>query len=398
MKAGILFLVLGYSLSQFYRSFLAVLTPVLGTDIGATSSDLSFASGMWFVVFAAMQIPVGWALDKLGPRITVVSLLALGGGLGGAIFAMANSPIWVVVAMALFGVAGAPVLMSAYYIFARVFPQAIFATLAGAMIGFGSVGNLAGSAPLAYSVNAFGWRETMWGLALAACVVALALFVFLKDPPKDAAESDQKGNLISLLKNRNLLLLFPLMFVSYAPVAGIRGLWAGPYLEDVYGMDQTGIGRATFLMALAMIAGSFAYGPAERLIGSKKRIIMGGNLIVAGLCMALWLWPQTNPLAAAVWFMAIGFFGASFPAMMAHGQMFLPRHLIGRGITLINLFGIGGVGALQFLTSGMARNAGPVASSTPEFYAGLFLIFGLGLLIGCAVYVFCDELKNQRAD
>ena len=39
MKAGLLFLVLGYFLSQFYRSFLAVLTPVLGAEIGTTSAD-----------------------------------------------------------------------------------------------------------------------------------------------------------------------------------------------------------------------------------------------------------------------------------------------------------------------------------------------------------------------
>ena len=78
MKAGLFFLVLGYVLSQFYRSFLAVLTPVLGADLGATAADLSFASGLWFFVFAAMQIPVGWALDRFGPRRTAALLLALG--------------------------------------------------------------------------------------------------------------------------------------------------------------------------------------------------------------------------------------------------------------------------------------------------------------------------------
>lgn len=395
MKAGILSLVFGYFLSQFYRSFLAVLTPVLGADIGAAASDLSFASGIWFITFAIMQIPVGWALDRFGPRLTTTVLLALGGGGGAVIFATASGPGAVIFAMALFGIGGSPVLMASYYIFARIYPQALFSTLAGAMIGFGSTGNLAGAAPLAYAVEYYGWRETMWGLAVAALVVATALWIFLRDPPQEANEKTQPGNLFSLLRNRNLLLLFPLMLVNYAPAAGIRGLWAGPYFEDVFGLDQIGIGRATLMMAIAMILGSFAYGPGERLLGSKKRIILTGNLCGAVLCITLWLFPGQSWLTSAILFAAIGFFGASFPAIMAHGQMFLPRHLTGRGITLLNLFGIGGVGLMQFLTSAMAHSAGAQASVTPEFYGNLFLLFGLSLLLGCLIYAFSAEIKVE---
>ncbi len=391
MKLGIFFLVLGYFLSQFYRSFLAVLTPVLGTDIGAMPADLSFASGLWFFVFAAMQIPVGAALDRFGPRYTTALLLAFGGGGGAAIFALASGPGAISVAMALFGIGASPVLMASYYIFARLYAPALFATLAGAMIGFGSAGNLAGSAPLAMAVDAFGWRDTMWGLAVAAVLVALALLGVLRDPPKAEAPAQKGGNLLTLLTNRNLLLIFPLMLVNYAPAAGIRGLWAGPYFENVFGLDQSGIGQVTLMMALAMMLGSFAYGPVERLVGSKKRVALAGNLCGAVLCLSLWLFPQTTWLTSALLVTAIGFFGASFPAIMAHGRLFLPAHLTGRGITLLNLFGIGGVGLMQFITSAMARSAPPELAGTPEFYSGLFLLFGLGLLAGCAVYAFSRE-------
>ncbi len=68
MRAGIAFLVVAYTLSQFYRAFLAVLSPVLEAEIGATTGDLARASGLWFAAFALMQLPVGWALDRLGPR------------------------------------------------------------------------------------------------------------------------------------------------------------------------------------------------------------------------------------------------------------------------------------------------------------------------------------------
>ena len=70
MRAGLALLCLAYVLSQFFRAFLAVLSGPLERDLGTTPDDLAFASGLWFLVFAAMQIPVGWALDRIGPRRT----------------------------------------------------------------------------------------------------------------------------------------------------------------------------------------------------------------------------------------------------------------------------------------------------------------------------------------
>ena len=32
----------------------------------------------WFIAFALMQFPVGWALDRIGPRRTVTALMSIG--------------------------------------------------------------------------------------------------------------------------------------------------------------------------------------------------------------------------------------------------------------------------------------------------------------------------------
>ncbi|HMO06540.1 MAG TPA: MFS transporter, partial [Paracoccaceae bacterium] len=139
MRAGIAALVAAYVLSQFFRAFLAVLAPALSADLGATAADLAAASGVWFLAFAAMQLPVGWALDRIGPRRTAAVLLALGGGGGAAWLALAQGAGDIAPAMAMMGVGGSPVLMAAYVVFARSFPAAAFGMLAGATIGIGSL-------------------------------------------------------------------------------------------------------------------------------------------------------------------------------------------------------------------------------------------------------------------
>ena len=140
-----------------------MLSGVLGQDIGAAPDDLAFASGMWFLSFAAMQLPVGWALDHVGPRRTAALLLLIGGGGGAALFAAATAPVHVSIAMFLIGIGCSPVLMASYYIFARQYPPARFATLAALMLGVGSAGNLVASYPTALAVDLFGWRGTLAG-------------------------------------------------------------------------------------------------------------------------------------------------------------------------------------------------------------------------------------------
>ena len=386
MIAGIAALVAAYVLSQFYRAFLAVLTPVLGVEIGAMPDDLAFASGIWFLVFALAQIPVGSALDRVGPRLTAAVGLGIAAA-GAGVFAMAQGPGAVTAAMVLIGAGCAPVLMAAYYIFARTYPAAVFGTLAGMVIGLGSMGNIASSLPLAAAVEAFGWRATVWGVAGVTLAVALALAVLVRDPPK--VEGAGRGSLLDLLRMRTLWPVLVMMAVCYAPAAGLRGLWVGPYYADVFGADAAAIGVATLVMGGAMVLGNFAYGPLDRVLGTRKWLIFGGNLGVLACLVALVALPEVGGWVTLGLFAALGFLGASYPMVIAHGRAFFPPHLVGRGVTLLNLFGLGAVGVAQFATGRI--HAGLEAQGAVVAYQGIFAFFAVMLALGLVVYLFSQD-------
>ncbi|WP_299355191.1 MFS transporter [uncultured Shimia sp.] len=387
MRPDLILLCFAYVLSQFFRAFLAVLTQVLNTDLGATPEDLAFASGLWFLVFAAMQIPVGAALDRIGPRLTSSVLLLIGGGGGALLFAFATSPAHINMAMALIGIGCSPVLMASYYIFARSYPAAQFATLAALMLGVGSVGNLVASYPMAWAAETIGWRMSLVALAAFSAVTAIGLGFIVKDPPK--VEHDEKGSVLDLLKMPALWLLFPLMLVNYMPSGGIRGLWIGPYLSDVFALSTSQIGTASLVMGMAMIAGTLLYGPADRIFGTRKWVIIVGNFAVALSCFALAWWIEAGPVPAIIMMSAIGVFGASFPVIIAHARSFIPPHLTGRGVTLMNLFGIGGVGVMQAVSG---KLHGSLAETSPILaYQTLFALFGLLTLMGVMVYLFSTD-------
>jgi sugar phosphate permease len=390
MKLGIACLVLGYVLSQFYRAFLAVLSPVLAVDTGAGADDLALASGLWFLAFAAMQIPVGWALDRLGPRRTAAWLLGVCGGTGAAVFAMATTPAHLHLAMVLIGIGCSPVLMASYYILGRVYSAAMFATLAGAIIGIGTLGNIAGALPLAWAAEAFGWRETLWGLGALTLATGLVMLRFVQDPPQATGTGpEHSGSLMDVLRIPAIWLILPLLFVGYAPAAGLRGLWVGPYFSEVYGLDANGIGQVTLIMAIAMVVGSFAYGPLDRIFGTRKGVVLTGNLLAATCLITLWWMPAGGVWPSALLLGGVGVLGMSFPLLMAHGRSFFPPHLLGRGVTLLNMFSIGGVGLLQVFSKQVYAAA---SAATPQAaHSGIFLFFGLLVLAGTAVYAFSRD-------
>lgn len=391
MHLSIAFLVAGYVLSQFYRACLAVLTPVLKAELGASAGDLAVSLGLWYVAFGLMQLPVGEALDRIGPRRTVGWLLALGGGGGAAAFAMAGGPWGIHLAMVLIGIGCSPVLMGSYYIFARSFPPALFGTLAAAVIGVGSLGNLAGAAPLAWVVAAVGWRATLWALAAITLAVALAILSFTRDPERVARpEGVAHGSVLDILKLPAIWFILPLTLANYTTAAGIRGLWAGPWLTAIHGADTALIGRVTLIMGLAMVAGNFAYGPADRIFGSHKRVALIGNTVLAGALVALWLNPGIGLWGATALLGLVGFFGSSFAVLMAHGRAFFPPHLVGRGVTLLNMFSITGV-ALASFGSRPVFEAASRAGDPAQAYGVLFLFFLIPLVIGLAVYLFARD-------
>jgi MFS family permease len=395
--AGIASLALAYVLSQFYRSFLAVLTPALIDELGATKADLSTASGAWFIAFALAQFAVGMSLDRWGPRLTGGLLLGVCGAGGAFLFAAASSTWMVTLAMTLIGLGCAPVLMAAVYIFARSWSPGRLAVLTSWLVAFGTAGNVIGAAPLAAAAEAFGWRAVMTGLGVITLAVALALLAFVRDPERyDDPQRDGTGlsGYLELLRIKQIWLLAPLIAMNYTPTAGIRGLWAGPFLADIYGLDVIAIGQVTLFMALAMVVGAFAYGPLDTFFGTRKWVAVAGNgLLLATLCL-LSAHPAPDLTTLTLIFVAIGLFGGSYGLLMAHGRAFLPPHLTGRGMTLLNFFSIGGVGLGQFAT-GAVYSANVDPAMPVAGYQALWIFYAAALGLTLFVYLFARDARPE---
>lgn len=392
LNPSLIALTLGYMLSQFYRAFLAVLSSTLQTELGAAPGDLALSSGMWFLSFGLMQLPVGWALDRLGPRRTAAALLAAGGAGGAAVFAAATEVWHLHLAMALIGAGCAPVLMAGYYVIAHEFPRHAFAALTGMMIGLGSLGNILGAAPLVSLIHAIGRRPSLWLLAAVTLLAAMLLWVAIRDPQHDGEAP--RGSILEILRLRVLWLMLPLFATSYAASAAIRGLWAAPYLHDVFGADVTVVGQAVLVMGIAMVFGNLALGPYVRLFGSTRRAGLAGHVLAIGALGLLALLPAQSFAMSVALLGLIGLTGTNYSLLMADARSFLPQHLVGRGVTFLNMISIGGVGIMQFASRPL-HQAAQGALSPSGSYTALFLFFLVPMALGTLLYMTTPEMPDD---
>ena len=395
LMPGLIALALAYVFSQFYRSFLSVITPQLSADLGMDKGELSLAAGIWFVSFALMQFVVGPALDRVGPRRTAAWMFGAGAGSGTLLFAIASSPVEIILAMALIGIGCSPVLMASVFIFARRFDAARLAILLSSLVAFGNLGNVVGTSPMANAVDAFGWRTVVAGLGVMSILTAMAVGLLVRDPPIEATDGSGLKGYLMLIKIPALWLIIPMILMCYAPVANLRGLWSGPYLNDLHSADSIAIGQVTLWMALAMVAGSFLYGPLDRWLGTRKWVILGGNLAVLLALITLAANPVPSITMVTGLFVLIGICGTSYGVLMAHGRAFVPPHLLGRGVTLLNFCSIFGAGAMQFVSGAfMETRSDPTAAAS---YQQLFILYTVLLAATLLIYLFSKDAPPGKA-
>lgn len=388
-----------YALSQFFRSFLAVIAPELQAELGIDATGLATLSMAWFLAFALAQFAVGPALDGYGPRRTMPAfmLVAVAGALA---FASSTSFAQSVVGMALIGVGSANIYMGAVYTFARTAKPERFAQLCSWLLGIGSLGNLAAATPLAYAAETYGWRATFVAIAVLTLLSAVVVLAVVRDPPKATAPPGKPHSfwsaLGSIVRIRQLWPMIPIVAISYAVMLAERGLWVGPYFSEVHGLGPTDRGNAILAMAAAMSIGALVYGPADRIFGTQKWVVVAGTAATIALFTVLGLWRDSSLATAIVLVAAIGAIGMTYAVLLAHIRSFLPEHLLGRGITLTNFLFFAGAVVLQPISGQIVDRLRASGVASSGIYGTLHLLFAGLLFVALAFYIFAREADRGQ--
>ena len=401
----VVFIVLAfaYLLSQFLRHANAAIADSVSADLSLTAAQLGLMTSLFYVAFAAAQVPLGVALDHFSPRFVIAGLM-LASTAGCLIFASAHSLETLASGRTLIGLGLAGVLMGSFKILGHWYPAKRFATVSGVLIGLGALGGLAAASPLVWFNQQYGWRAVFGTVAVVIAVSAACVALFARDgPPEEDVEhptaARRSGSVRDVFADGRFWRLGPLNFFLCGMLMSFQGLWAGPFLVDVHRMTPGGKGAYLSLLSAGVVVGYLVGGWLADRLGIYRAVMGAGVLfVVAQVVLILSAFKFVPWLLGGAYFL-FGFAGAfQILTVVQIGTLF-PTHMTGRAVTAVNMMGFAGTAFLQWIMGVIIGSFGRTAAGAypPGAYVTALSLGAVATMLALIWYGTGRSLRKAHA-
>jgi MFS family permease len=391
----------GYYCSFLFRNVNSVVFPELTQQFGLSPGMLGLLTSAYFVTFAGAQLPLGMLMDRYGPRRVNASMLLVA-AVGALVFSQASGVAGLLLGRTLIGLGVAVCLMSSMTAFVIWFPRERTATLFGWMLLVGSCGALSATKPVEMLLRVTDWRSVFLLFSVLAVLASLAIFSIV--PEKAVAKPqttlrEQCNVIAGIFRRRDFWSIAFAAALVQGVAIGLLGLWAGPWMRDVAGLDRASMASNLLIAAAAFGVGGVLCGTlSDRLArrGVAPVLTYFAGCVVCTLCMLPIVLGYRSG-AVAFWALFLGFsaFGSmSYPLLATR----FPVEITGRVVTAVNLVTFSLAFAVQFGV-GAIINLWPVVDGryAVEGYRTSFALCW-GLQVVSVMWLWYAERGAMKAD
>jgi sugar phosphate permease len=337
-----------YLFGFFQRVTPASLAPDLMRDFALSAAGLGNLSAFYYYAYAAVQIPTGVVVDRLGPSRMFLAGAVLAGA-GSLVFAWAESAIVAGLGRALIGAAHGVAWVSMLKLVTHWFAPARFATLSGLSLAVGTLGAVLAGPPLRLLADSFGWRGVIAVSGALALGLALAIRLLMRDDPTqrgfashlpeahhDAPHASIAADLRAILRYPNPWLLALVNSGVCGAFLAFTGLWGVPLLSQVHGIGVAQAALVTSSMLVLFAAGAPVFGLwSDRLQRRKLPFAIGGSVMVVGFAVLTAV--PAAPLGVLVPVLLAASFGAGSMALsFGFAKESAPLRLQGTATGVVN--------------------------------------------------------------
>ncbi|WP_431878526.1 MFS transporter [Amycolatopsis sacchari] len=292
-----------YLTALFHRMSLSVAGLTAQERFSVDATGLAAFSVVQLVLYALLQVPVGAAADRFGPRRLLLAGMALMAA-GSTVFALATAYPLAMTGRALIGAGDAFLFVNVLRLAHNWFPGRRYALVAALTGMIGGLGQLIATAPLAALLTGFGWTAAFLSAGVVTAVLLAVVGLLLRESPRGRVAPVVSGeplreSLRHAWRNRGtrhaMWTHYTLMgtFVSFTAVLG------QPYLVSAQGRSPAAAGGLLSVVVIGFVLVSTVAGQLASRRPDLRARLVAAAASVSALCWLV-LVAVPGPLPQAV--------------------------------------------------------------------------------------------------
>lgn len=395
-----------YTYQWILKAFPGVVANELIVDFGISATSLGTLTGLYFLSYSVLQIPIGLILDRFGVRKLIgisVSLCAIGAWL----FSVSSDFNIVLVSRFLVGMGASGAFIGTIKVITMWFPEKLIPVFTGLTVLMGSIGGVLVNKPLSWLLQTCTWREVMFGLSIFGAILSVLCMLFLRNNEKSSAQitnfEDLKAGLRQVVQSRQILLIAIFALFIYLPLSVLADQWGNLFLQTCYHFSREEASSCIQMSYFGIAIGGPAFGIVAATY-TNYRIIFRLVTVVQIPILASIIWlhlPSIEILQIFLFLLGLSLGGQAlkFNAAFAHASPSSSGSIVGFVNTICMLGGyfvpqlIGFL--LDFCWEGALQDGRKIYSEAA--YAKAFSVFMIALGI-CFFLTYYIKNKQQESD
>lgn len=337
------------ALFYMYQFLIRVSPNIMNDELMFTLSidaaSLGGIIGVYYWSYAAMQIPLGITMDRLGPRFFLCGA-ALLCSLACFIFGYTTSSFVAGFARFLMGAGSACGLIGTIKLGTMWLEPKHVAKVTALTMLFGTVGAGLGGAPLKTLLNHVGLAYTMDLLALIGIGIAVVIYLFVSNKPRldhrdeipdIYANQNPLKDVLKLVKTKQAWFVAIFGMLMYVPITTIGIAWGVSFVEHANNVTETVAASVISAMFLGAAIGSPVFAFTSDILRKRKLPMLVGTIITTIVWLVIFLVSDIPLIYMYGLFFIAGFAYTAKTLTFASICEVMPLNMSGVSLAFVNM-------------------------------------------------------------
>jgi predicted MFS family arabinose efflux permease len=348
-------------------------------------------SGVYYLGYSLMHLPVGIMLDRFGPRKVMTGCILLT-VLGLTPLLFAEHWIYPIFGRFLIGFGSSAAILGVFKIIRMTFSEERFPRMLSLSVTIGLVGAIYGGGPVSYMRDAMGYLPTLQILVMLGLALALLTYWIVPD-----IKSEPQGSVLSdikeVLSNKRVVFTCLAAGLMVGPLEGFADVWGTVFLKQVYGFDATMAASLPSMIFIGMCFGSPVLSYIAEKVGCYLTTIIGTGIIMTVSFFAMLAWPL-NPTLLTASFICVGVCCAYQILAIYLASTFVREQVAGLTTAVANMIIMTFGYAVHTVIGNTVHALGGPA--TPEALLWGVAVIPAALAVGTAMFTYSLRFRSSE--